>query len=87
MSAHSLGALKATMLSVHPGIIVPPDDGVELRLHAMHEQESALRPLIDAYPIENHLRSMTAIGSLHLSWIVSLLSAGETGSLSRCGRS
>jgi hypothetical protein len=48
MSAHSLGALKATMLSVHPGIIVPSDDGVELRLTPCTNKS---RRCVPAYPI------------------------------------
>ena len=54
----SLGALKAAILSVRPDIVVPCDDGVVLQLHALHDREPSLRPLIEhslgeaeAYPI------------------------------------
>jgi predicted ATP-grasp superfamily ATP-dependent carboligase len=50
--------LKTAILSAQPDIIVPCDDGVVLQLHALHEQEPPLRPLIEyslgeaeAYPV------------------------------------
>ena len=47
---------------------VPSDDGVDSDCTPCTNKSGAAS-LIDAYPIENHLRSMTLIGSFTFQWM------------------
>src|SRR6185437_12173983 len=40
--------LRACLARVRPDVVVPGDDGVVAQLHALHESDPSLRPLIEA---------------------------------------
>jgi carbamoylphosphate synthase large subunit len=44
----SIGALRRAIVTVQPDLIVPCDDGVVWQLHEIHEDNVALRPLIES---------------------------------------
>ena len=44
----SLSCLSRTIKSVSPDLVIPCDDGVVAQLHALHELEPSMRPLIEA---------------------------------------
>ena len=43
----SLASLRRALLECEPDVVIPCDDGVVTQLHALHESEPSLRPLVE----------------------------------------
>ena len=43
----SLASLRQALVECKPDVVIPCDDGVVIQLHALHESDPALRPLIE----------------------------------------